>query len=189
MKNIVALIFSMLAISATYTQWSIDSLNTPGSGLIYGNTSTKAVFVHGGEWDVFDVFTNTHTSGALSLSRTMIEVAQYGEKVYFGGGKYGYFADPLYTKYVDVYNAASDTWSVLQLSKAREVGGAAAIGNKIVFAGGSGRDFGGPVYLYNKVDIFDAVTGARTTAKISKARSNIAAGAAGDKIVFAGGWY
>ncbi len=189
MKKLTTFTICMLALFAVNAQWGIDSLNTPGAGLLYGNTETKAVFINGTEWNVYDVLSNTHTTGLLSFSRNMIDVAEAGEKVYFAGGKYGYFADPVYTKNVDVYNAATNTWSTLMLSKAREVGGAGAAGNKVVFAGGSGRDFGGPVYLYNKVDIFDITTGARTTSKLSKARSNIAVGAAGDKIVFAGGWY
>lgn len=61
---------------------------------------------------------------------------------------------------------------------------------KILFAGGTGRvDIAGPVYMYNKVDIFDAVTGAKSNGKLSKARSNIAVGSSGNKVVFAGGWY
>jgi hypothetical protein len=120
----------------------------------------------------------------------MIEVVSYGDKVYFGGGKFGSFADPQYTKTVNVYNNATNTWTTLNMKTAREVGGAGAINNKIVFAGGTGRtDIAGPVYMYNKVDIFDATTGARTNGKLSKARTNIAVGAAVDKIVFAGGWY
>ncbi len=190
MKRVLMIIFlSVLTTVIAKAQWSIDSLTSPASSLYAGSTTSKVVFTNGGEWNVFDVNTHAHSSGLLAVSRSLVEVVNYGEKVYVGGGKYGSFADPVYTKYVDVYNATTNTWSVLNLSKAREVGGAGALGNKIVFAGGSGRDFGGPVYLYNKVDIFDATTGARTTGKISKARSNISVGAAGNKIVFAGGWY
>ena len=86
-----------------------------------------------------------------------------------------------------MYNSTSDSWSIWNLGTAREVGAAAGIGNKVVFAGGTGRtDIAGPVKMYNKVDIFDITTGARLSGKISKARTNIAAGAAGNKIVFAG---
>lgn len=190
MKRILMIILlSLITTVIAQAQWSVDSITTPATYLLTGHTSSKVVFTNGTEWNVFDVNTHAHTSGLLAVGRSLAEVVHYGEKVYVGGGKYGSFADPIYTKYVDVYNAVTNTWSTLNLSKAREVGGAGAIGNKIVFAGGSGRDFGGPVYLYNKVDIFDATTGARTIGKISKARSNISVGAAGNKIVFAGGWY
>lgn len=187
MLMICLLVISAVAVNA---QWAIDSTNTAGTGMYAASTSTRAVFSNGTEWNIFDATTGAHTYGNLTISRAMIQVVSYGDKVYFGGGKYGYFADPQYTKTVNVYDNATNTWSVLNLGTNREVGGAGAAGGKIVFAGGTGRtDIAGPVYMYNKVDIFDAVTGARTSAKISKGRSNIACGASGNKIVFAGGWY
>lgn len=183
------MISTLLATGAS-AQWTIDSLGIAGLYPYSAATTSKAVFTNGSNWDIFDANTNLHTTGLLSFSRPQIRVVSYGEKVYLGGGKYGYFADPQYSKNVDVYNAATDSWTTLFLTKNREVGGAGAAGNKIVFAGGTGRtDISGPVYMYATADIFDANTGARTTGKLSKARSNIAVGAAGNKIVFAGGWF
>ncbi len=183
----VLIVFSHVMANA---QWVTDSTNTPGVYMYGASTSTRAVFSNGGEWNVYDAAAGTHTFGNFAVSRGMIEVVSYNDKVYFGGGKYGSFADPQYSKTVEVYDNATNTWSTLNLSTNREVGGAGAIAGKIVFAGGTGRvDIAGPVYMYNKVDIFDAVTGTRTTAKLGKARTNIAVGAAGNKIVFAGGWY
>lgn len=183
------MISTLLATGAS-AQWTIDSLGIAGLYPYSAATTSKAVFTNGSNWDIFDANTNLHTTGLLSFSRPQIRVVSYGEKVYLGGGKYGYFADPQYSKNVDVYNAATDSWTTLFLSKNREVGGAGAAGNKVVFAGGTGRtDIAGPVYIYATADIFDATTGARTTGKLSKARSNIAVGAAGNKIVFAGGWF
>ncbi|HQU77587.1 MAG TPA: T9SS type A sorting domain-containing protein [Chitinophagales bacterium] len=171
-------------------QWSIDSVNTPDTYPYAAVNGNKAVFSNGSEWNTFDPISGMHTNGSFTISRQMIEVVSLGDKVLFGGGKYGSFADPLYTKQVNVYNSTSDSWSIWNLGTAREVGAAAGIGNKVVFAGGTGRtDIAGPVKMYNKVDIFDITTGARLSGKISKARTNIAAGAAGNKIVFAGGWY
>ncbi|MGB3074567.1 MAG: PKD domain-containing protein [Chitinophagales bacterium] len=182
-------IIMMMAISAS-GQWSIDSLSTAGVYPYSAATLNKAVFTNGGNWDIFDATTNIHTSGLLSISRPQVRVVSFGEKVYLGGGKYGNFADPQYSKNVDVYNATTNTWSTLFLTKNREVGGAGAAGDKIVFAGGTGRsDISGPVYMYSTADIFDVNTGVRTSGKLSKARSNIAVGASGNKIVFAGGWF
>lgn len=185
--NLLVLLFAALLANA---QWSFDTLHSSAATLWGGTAGTKAVFTDGNEWNVFGVETGTHTYGTLSISRSMIQVVENGDDIYFGGGKYGYFADPQYTKNVDVYDASADTWETLTLSKNREVGGAGTVGGKIFFAGGTGRsDISGPVYMYNTVDIFDAVTDVRTTAKLKKARSNISVGAAGNKIVFAGGWY
>ena len=185
---ILSLVFvSLLTVNA---QWTIDSTTTAGVNMYAASTSTRAVFSNGTEWNIFDAVTGTHTFGTLTIARTLIDVVSYGDKVYFGGGKYGSFADPQYTKTVNVYNNATNTWSTLNLSTNREVGGAGAAGGKILFAGGTGRvDIAGPVYMYNKVDIFDAVTGAKSNGKLSKARSNIAVGSSGNKVVFAGGWY
>lgn len=191
MKNRLLLIVltGLLSVNAQ-AQWMLDSANTAGTYPYAAVNGNKAVFSNGGEWNVFDAVTGVHTYGNFAISRAMIEVVSAGDKVMFAGGKYGYFADPQYTKSVNVYNATTNTWSTWNMGTAREVGGAAAIGGKAVFAGGTGRsDIAGPVYMYNKVDIFDVATGARTSGKLSKGRSNIAAGAAGNKIVFAGGWY
>lgn len=178
-----------LALTAN-AQWTADSTTAAGVNMYAASTSTSAIFSNGTEWNIFNAATGVHTSGNLTISRSLIDVVSYGDKVYFAGGKYGSFADPQYTKTVNVYNNVTDSWTTLNLSTAREIGGAGAINNKIVFAGGTGRtDIAGPVNMYKKVDIFDAITGARTSANISKARSNIAVGAAANKIVFAGGWY
>jgi hypothetical protein len=190
MKKFMSVILGVFLISCMNAQWSVDYLHTAGSGLAGIGVADEAVFTNGTEWNIFDVSTGDHTFGNLAVSRSMFEVVAAGEKVYIGGGKYGSFADPQYTKTVDVYDNATDTWSTLNLKVQREVGGSGTIGNKVFFAGGTGRsDISGPVYMYNTVDIFDVTTNARTTGKLSQKRSNIAVGAAANKIVFAGGWY
>lgn len=191
MKRIFIVLMSAVTMAFTArAQWTIDSLNMPGLYPYSAAAFDKAVFTNGGEWNVFNASTNTHTYGNLSVSRALLDIVTYGDKIYLGGGKYGSGADPIYTNKVDVYDAVNNSWTTLTLSKAREVGGAGAAGDKIVFAGGTGRtDISGPVYLYATADIFDVNTGVRTTGKLSKARSNIATGAAGSQVVFAGGWY
>lgn len=192
MKKIFFLSVIILAAVSAGAQWQTDSVSTPRANIPIAVIKNKLVMgsTSGNAWDVFDLNNGSHGWGNFSLSRTEIQFAQAGNNVYFGGGKYGYFADPQYTKNVDVYNASANTWSVLNLSLGRAVGGAGALGNKVFFAGGIGRqDISGPVYLYNRVDIFNATNGTRTNAKLSKARTNIAVGAAGNKILFAGGWF
>lgn len=188
--KILLTLIGWVTITFAQAQWTMDSVNTPGAYTYAAVNGNKAVFSNGGEWNIFDATTGVHTFGNFTISRQMIEVVSLGNKVLFGGGKYGYFADPQYTKQVNVYNSTTNTWSIWNMGTAREVGAAAGIGTKVLFAGGTGRtDIAGPVYMYNKVDIFDINTGARTSGKLSKARTNIAAGAAGTKVVFAGGWY
>lgn len=176
-------------VMAATAQWTIDSVNTAGIYPYSGGTANKAVFTNGSEWNVFDAVTNAHSWGTLSIARSNVTVTSNGTKAYFGGGRYGYFADPVFTKNVDVYDESTNSWTTLLLSKNREVGAAVALGNKVVFAGGRGSpNVGTPQKIYNTVDIFDAVTGTKTTANLSKARTSIAAGASGTKMVFAGGW-
>lgn len=189
-KKLLTVMTLMFLGIAAFGQWSTDSVNTAGIFKYAAANGNYAVFSNGGEWNTFHATTGVHQFGNFAISRQMIEVVSLGDKVMFAGGKYGSFADPLYTKQVNVFNSTTNTWSTWNMGTAREVGGAAGTGNKVVFAGGTGRsDIAGPVYMYNKVDIFDINTGARSSGKLSKARTNIAAGAAGNKVVFVGGWY
>src|SRR4026208_1210067 len=122
-----------LAAQISIAQWTIDSLNTAGLFPFSAATNSKAVFTNGSEWNVFDATTLNHTWGNLSISRAMVKTVSYGDKLYFGGGKYGSFAEPLCTRNVDVYDASTESGSILLLSKAREIGGAGAAANKSVF--------------------------------------------------------
>lgn len=192
MKKLFLSGVAIIIAACSYSQWQTDSVSVARANIPVTVIKNKLVFGSsaGSAWDVMDLKTNAHTWGNFAQSRTEIQFAQATDKAYFGGGKYGYFTDPQYTKDVDVYNATTDAWSLLKLSLARSVGGAGAVGNRVFFAGGIGRqDISGPVYLYNRVDIFNSSTGARTNAKLSKARTNIAVGTAGNKILFAGGWF
>ncbi|HNP23623.1 MAG TPA: T9SS type A sorting domain-containing protein [Panacibacter sp.] len=192
MKKTILTAAVLLVVSGSWCQWATDSVHIARAGIPIAAIKNKLLLGSSGgnAWDVFDLQSNVHIYGTFSQSRTETQFAQTGNNAYFGGGKYGYFTDPQYSRNVDVYNGTTGTWSVLNLSLARSVGAAAATRDKVLFAGGIGRqDVSGPVYLYNRVDIFDASTGARTTAKLTKARTNISVAAVGNKILFAGGWF
>jgi hypothetical protein len=183
-KILLSAILSILVATSLFSQWSVDSLINVCANDAVSNFKAKTMFVNFGSWELYDITTQNSTTGLLSLGRNAIKVATAKNIAYFGGGQYGSFADPVYTKNVDVYNFGTNTWTLKKLSKAREVGAAASIANKILFAGG--RD---ALTMYNTVDIFDVATGALTAAKLSKARTNIAVGINGSKVVFAGGWF
>lgn len=170
--------------SSIYCQWSVDSLINICAGDVTATYGTKTMFVNSGQWELYDINTGNSTTGILSLGRLAIKVAAIKNVALFGGGQYGPYTDPVYTKNVDVYDFNTNIWSLQHLTKAREVGAAAAVGNKIFFAGG--RD---ALTMFNTVDIFNVSSGLRTLAKLSKARTNISVGVNGNKIVFAGGWY
>ena len=88
---------------------------------------------------------------------------------------------------VDIYDSASDTWSVSALSATRGSKTshlcAASVGTKAMFAGGTDSN-GNPTSL---VDIYDAVTGTWATASLSQARYSLAAVTVGSRVIFAGG--
>ncbi len=73
------------------------------------------------------------------------------------------------------------------LSEARSGMAAAAAGTKVLFAGAAFSGAGINGYGSSRVDIYDAATGTWSTARLSVARSAIAAIAAGGKVFFAGG--
>ncbi len=83
---------------------------------------------------------------------------------------------------VDIYNAATDTWSTGELSEARRNLAATSAGGKALFAGGYN---GG---ISNRVDLFEASTGQWTTAALSQPRMTLAATAVDDLALFAGGY-
>lgn len=167
-----------------FGQWSVDSLVNICANDAVSTFGTKAMLVNASAWELYDVTTFSSNTGNLSLGRNAIKVASVNNIAYFGGGQYGPFTDPVYTKNIDVYNFTTNQWTLQKLSKAREVGAAASVRNKILFAGG--RD---ALNMYNTVDIFDVSSGVRTIAKLSKARTDIAVAVNGNKVVFAGGWY
>ena len=64
----------------------------------------------------------------------------------------------------------------------------ATAGDKVLFAGGISIDWDGYITgFFSRVDIYDYTTNIWSTAELSQARYHMAAAAAGNKIVFAGG--
>jgi len=84
---------------------------------------------------------------------------------------------------VDIYDAATNTWSTASLSEGRLSLSATSVGTKALFAGGA---IGLVVPIpSNRVDIYEG--GAWSTATLSKARSHLAATSLGGQALFAGG--
>ena len=81
-------------------------------------------------------------------------------KIFFAGGVTG---TGTYTTRVDVYDAATNSWSTMELSTARAEMVGAAAGNKVLFAGGVEGFFG----YSNRVDIYDASTNTWSVASLA----------------------
>jgi hypothetical protein len=113
--------------------------------------------------------------------------------VLFGGGASGTDTDINIINTVDIYNATSGIWTTASLSVARAGVAAVSVKDLVLFGGG----FSNLTYYYssdtltvepsNAVDIFNATSGAWTTASLSIARFELAAASVKDLVLFGGG--
>jgi hypothetical protein len=89
---------------------------------------------------------------------------------------------------IDIYNLSTNMWTTHALGTPRYNMGVVAAGSKIFFAGGFNTD--GLLFqdYYNVVDVYDASTNTWSYAQLSQGRTDIAAAAVGNKVVFAGGF-
>jgi N-acetylneuraminic acid mutarotase len=83
---------------------------------------------------------------------------------------------------VDIYDVATDTWSLSHMSTEGDKLTTATTGNKVFFAGGN---FG--IYATSTVNIYDLTSNTWSTASLSAPRNFPAAVSANNKVYFAGG--
>ena len=172
----------------------IATLPQPGGG-IAGSVGSKILFsgaspgysgVTSGSSrvDIYDINANSWSIAELSVARGDFSVVTSGDKIFFAGGWVGdWWWLPLMFTNVDIYDAATDSWSVKHLSEPRTSIGAAAVGNKVFFAGGIDNSR----QVSSKVDIYDTQTNSWSTSALSEPRTNISTQIAANKIFFAGG--
>ena len=171
----------------------IGTLSQPRAGIAVGWAGSKIVFAgaasYGGQTtpstrvDIYDITTNSWSMAELSVARQDFAVVASGNKIFFAGGWEGNWWDfPVMFTNVDIYDAATNSWSVKHLSEPRAWMGAASAQSKVFFAGGTNN-----YETSSKVDIYDMQTNSWTTSVLSEPRSNPSAQLAGDKIYFAGG--
>ena len=140
-----------------------------------GTTFTKRV-------DIYDALTNTWSVAALTETYLAgMSATTIGSKIYFAGGT-GYWSvfDYNSTSKIDIYDAASNSWSQSSLSEPRGFHAAIAVNNKIYWAGGD--------TLYgnntNSVEIRDANTQTSTFACLFQPNRVFDAVLKNNKIVF-----
>lgn len=147
--------------------------------------------------DVYDKISRVWTTAQLSNERGDISVATLGNKIFFAGGvNWENYQSPQWSgnyDNVDIYDVATNTWSVAHLSKARQGICATVVGSKVIFAGGTYftkiSAFNNPVSnVSDVVDIYDATTNSWSVAKLSVARTGISAVVTGNNVYFAGGY-
>lgn len=122
---------------------------------------------------------------SLSLARLKTCATAAGDYVLVAGGddSAGFYYDT-----VDLYSLSSDSWSTAALTVPRNAASAASVGGKALIAGGGKLTAGfGSYFAFDIVDIFDATTGAWTTANLSTGRMFMASTQLGSRAFFAGG--
>jgi len=141
--------------------------------------------------DIYDVATGRWSTAALSQARSGMAVTTVGTKAIFAGGAFNDVnGTGMLSNVVDIYDASNGHWSTATLSQARGDATVAVVGNLAMFAGGvSGSTSGTPSFPIRSdvVDIYNASSGAWSTAALSEARTQIAATTVGQKVLFAGG--
>ena len=83
---------------------------------------------------------------------------------------------------MDIYDVATDTWSLSNMSTGGDELTTATTGNKVFFAGGN---FG--IYATSTVNIYDLTSNTWSTASLSAPRNFPAAVSANNKVYFTGG--
>ena len=83
---------------------------------------------------------------------------------------------------VDIYDVATDTWSLSNMSTEGDGLTTATTGNKVFFAGGN---YG--IYATSTVNIYDLTSNTWSTASLSAPRNSPVAVSANNKVYFTGG--
>jgi len=135
--------------------------------------------------DIYDIITKTWTIAHLSVPRYGITAVVVGNKILFAGGESGELGDALYGFHseVDIYDAATDSWSLSHVSEPQHNMSAAALGDKVFFAGGNTSS---SAYT-NKVEIYDASANTWSLRTLSETKELTSVVAADGKVYFAGG--
>ncbi|MCP3915983.1 MAG: hypothetical protein GY711_10545 [bacterium] len=177
--------------------WSTAALSVP-RGQVAATTVGDKVLFAGGQNNgppsaVVDIFDGAlglppsdpaaWSTATLSTARTQVAAASVGTLAIFAGGRNATAA----LGDADIYDSATDSWSVTALSQARIVDreATATTGTRAYFAGGQVTPGAGAT-MSDVVDIFDA-HGGQSSSTLSTARGYVGATALGNTVIFAGG--
>jgi hypothetical protein len=141
-------------------QWSSARLSQPGSGRQVTTIEERALFVgSSGVVDIYDNTTGQWSAARLSQPRSRWAIATVGSRVLFAGGTTGspgMRALDNVSDVVDIYDAATGTWSTAALSVPREAPKVARAGGRVLFIGGVRQCSACPPRYYDTVDIYDS---------------------------------
>lgn len=180
---------------ASVNRWNTAELSEARNALAAAAAGTKIIFAGGygntansKTADIYDISSKSWITSEISEARYFLTGTASENKIFFAGGQRRLYVNgALTTEYsstVDIYDIASNSWSVSHLSEPRTALASAVAGNKVFFAGGysSGRTPSATV------DIYDIKTGKWSKTQLSEAREGLAGAAVGNIVMFAGGY-
>jgi hypothetical protein len=189
-KTLLLSAILLCTVWMSHGQWTYTDLSTPKKFMGTASSGTKAYFAGGYNGftttslvEIYDVATGLWSDAEdLSIGRQVITGVAGGLKLFFAGGANSSMSVVYST--VDIYDIASEQWSVNNLSVARFDITAVSKGNKVLFAGGCNYD----ILCTDVVDIYDISNGFWSTENLSSARAGMASSVVDDLGVFAGGF-
>jgi hypothetical protein len=137
--------------------------------------------------DIYDIVTHTWTTAHLSSPRYSIAAITVGNKIYLAGGRSNWLGSLGWDQFrkVDIYDAATDSWSTADLSSSRTALSIEKVGNKLLFAGG--REEFPFTRVSTTVDVLDLVNNTWSITNLNTGRSDMGSAVIGNKVYFAGG--
>ncbi|NSL86911.1 hypothetical protein ECE50_008725 [Chitinophaga sp. Mgbs1] len=163
-------------------------------GLMAAATGTRFLFAGGRPGlansdvvDIYDASGNTWSAARLKDTREEHAAVAAGNKILVAGGS-AFYSGKNVIAGVEIYDVTTGAWTFEQLRVPIRNLSAAGIQNKIFIAGGVVLDKdSGCCVVTKEVNIYDVSTGKWSYEVLSEARRDIGLGAAGSKVVFAGG--
>jgi K319-like protein/Kelch motif protein len=171
---------------ATLPEQRLAAVASAANKIVFAGGSSSQEPYGSARVDIYDIITKTWTIAQLSVPRYGITAVVVGNKILFAGGESGELGDALYGFHseVDIYDAATDSWSVSSMSEPQHSMAAAALGDKVFFAG---ANTGSSATYTNKVEIYDASANTWSIKTLSEFKEGISVVATDGKVYFAGG--
>lgn len=179
---------SRLAVVSLGQQVLFAGGNGGRSGLQEELASTRVDILNICENNFGCLNTFTHEELLSEGREDLVGVASNGQAL-FAGGLRTLNKLFLYSATVDIYDQASNKWTVDSLSQARAALAAAAVKNMSFFGGGV-TGIESETYYTDTVDIYNKDADPQwTVAKLSQQRGHLAATSCNGMILFGGGFY
>jgi len=177
--------------------WSTAQLSSRRAP-VSASAANKVVFAGGDDMigsdrvDIYDASTNSWTTTTLSDGKHISQIAVSGTKIFLAGGSVGIYGvgGNSISGRIDIFDAASNTWTTDALNRERGQMGAISVNNKIYWGGGVviSTDPTIEYMITNSVEIRDLATNTTTFDCLSEPKAELTAVRKDNKIIFFGGF-